>query len=606
MDRISVMPQSLADIIAAGEVVERPASALKELVENSIDAQASRISIEIESGGLKSITVRDDGTGMSRKDCKLSILRHASSKIKTEFDLMGITTMGFRGEALPSIVAVSSVRILTSDGTEGTELKVSGDGKPQISDAPLRKGTTIEVKDLFYNTPARLKYMKSPAVERAKCLDVCEHLALGFPEVAFDVKADGREVFSTTGRGDAVEVIQRIWGADIARSIVRSEGEDGYGFTFDTYCAKPEINYSSRYQIMTFINSRYIYSYRINRAVEEAYRDYLAPMRYPFCAVLIQADPSLVDVNVHPSKREVRISGEEELSSAIKKTISDSLRASKPIYTDRDTSHLVERRTTSEMSPSSSQYSEATIEDSPLLEGVDGVAFQGNDTEEIVKAIEDINRSKEKKEESEAKRETTSSKTDSIYSNLLPIGQVLKTYIVCDSPDGLYLIDQHAAAERINFEKYEDLFSKTITRVAPIEPMVVEIPPSAVRQLENGSPILEDMGITVEPFSNSSVRLTSLPEFLTDKNYREVIRDLILAAAEGRKESPADLMRKSIATIACKASVRAGDELSPFAQVALIRHLAECRNPANCPHGRPTGVAISRSELERLFRRSGF
>ena len=606
MDRIGLMPQALADLIAAGEVVERPASALKELIENSIDAEAKRIWIELKSGGLKSIVVRDDGVGMSRRDAELSILRHASSKIKTQYDLMGITTMGFRGEALPSIVAVSSVRILTSDGVEGTEIKASGDKTPEVNDAPLRKGTTVEVKDLFFNTPARLKYMKSAAVERARCLDVCEHLALGVPSVSFQVKADGREVFSTTGRGDPLEVIQRIWGTEIARAITSSEGEDGYGFRFRILWAKPEVNYSTRYQMMTFINSRYIYSYRINRAIEEAYKDYLAHSRYPFAVVLIEADPALVDVNVHPSKREVRISGEEELASAIKKTMSESLRKERPIYTERDTSHLVERRSSAEMSATSLFETSYDLNDSPLLEGVDTVAFQGNDTEEILRALRPNVGEEKASSGFENGDLSTDGKTASLYANLFPIGQILKTYIVCDSPDGLYLIDQHAAAERINFEKYEKLFRENFVTVSPLEPLVVELPPSAARQLESPPHILEQLSIRVEPFSNTSVKLSSLPEFLTDKNYREVIRDLILAAAEGRKESPSDLMRKAVATIACKASVRAGDELSPFAQVALIRHLSECQNPANCPHGRPTGIAISRTELERLFRRSGF
>lgn len=610
MNRISVMPQSLADLIAAGEVVERPASALKELVENSIDAQAKHIYVEITMGGLKSIVVKDDGFGMSREDCTLSIKRHASSKVKTSYDLMDIKTMGFRGEALPSIAAVSTLRIETSDGNEGTVLTVNGDSEPKASDGPLRKGTTVKITDLFYNTPARLKYMKSPQVERAKCMDVMEHLALGFPNVSFDVRSDNRQVFTTTGRGDVIEVIQRIWGNDIARSISRVEKVATYGFSFECYIAKPEVNYSSKYQMMTFINSRYIYSYRITKGIEEAYRDYLAPLRYPFVAVYIQADPALVDVNVHPSKREVRISGEDSLASSIKSTIQEALKAEKPIYGDRDTSALVSSIVKDSTVSSQIEVGQETPIEVPnqpdydaeyanqILAGIESnVTYQGNDHSEVDSALNKV----------QGLKGSESTKKPSIYDNLYPLGQIAKTYIICDSPEGMYIIDQHAAAERVNFEKFEKLFQQTIHQVAPIAPLIVELPPSVVSSFDGEkSEILSKMGLLVEPFSNSSLKLVALPEFLTDKNYMGVIKDLIVAAAEGRKESPLQLMRKAVSTLACKASVRAGDELSPFAQVALIRHLSECENPANCPHGRPTGVKITIGELEKLFRRTGF
>lgn len=616
-DRIAVMPSALADLIAAGEVVERPASALKELVENSLDAEATHIFVDITYGGLKSIQVKDDGVGMSAHDARLCILRHASSKVKTSFDLMDIKTMGFRGEALPSIIAVSSFTMTTSDGNEGTTIKASGDKPVEFTDAPLRKGTTALVEDLFYNTPARLKYMKSPQTERAKCLDVMEHLALGFPHVSFDVRADGKQVFSTSGRGDVVEAIQRIYGNDIARSIMRVEKKAAYGFSFEAFIAKPEINYSTKYQIMSFINRRYIYSPKISKAVEEAYRDYLAPLRYPFALVMIDADPALIDVNVHPSKKEVRISGEESLAVEIREAILNELKGVKPVYGSRDSSNLLDRNNMAQpenerdaFSPAVAPAQPSVSEDTPrilpkkdfdygseILQGLNNVSFQGNTSNEVKQAAEHF----------EKKQEPVEEKAPSIYDNLSPLGQIAKTYIICDSPEGMYIVDQHAAAERINFEKFQALFEEKVEIVSPLEPVIVDLQPSVVSGFDDSkAQILEKFGLKVEPFGPSSLKLMTMPEFIASKDYYQVIKDLIVAAAEGKEENPLELMRKAVATMACKASVRAGDELSPFAQVALLKHLGECRNPANCPHGRPTAIKVTIHELEKLFKRTGF
>lgn len=614
MDRISVMPESLANLIAAGEVVERPASALKELVENSIDAQAKHILVEITLGGLKSIVVKDDGTGMSRDDASLCIERHASSKIKTSYDLMDIRTMGFRGEALPSIGAVSELRIDTSDGVEGTTILVSGGKPPKIQEAPLRQGTTVKVTDLFYNTPARLKYMKSPQLEKAKCVDVMQHIALGFPQVAFDVRADGKLVFSTTGRGDRIEVIQHIWGNDIAKAISRVDKVSYYGYSFECLIAKPEVNYSTKYQMMTFINSRFIYSFKLSRGIEDAYKDYLAPSRYPFACVFIDADPALIDVNVHPSKKEVRISGEESLAVSVRDTIRAALKQQRPIYGDRDTAQMVNQMSQVEPRISAPQISAHPVDqvvsqpvmpDSEfqnILAGTSGIAFQGNDRQETESAI-----AKARDSLAVPQPEAPVEKPRLPYSDLYPLGQIAKTYIICDSPDGMFIIDQHAAAERINFEKFERRFQESVEEVAPLEPVIMEFPPSTVAAFSpDAVEVLKDMHLRVEPFSPTSLKLVTLPEFLTDKNYQGVLRDIISAAVVGSKDDPLELMRKGVATLACKASIRAGDELSPFEQVSLIRHLAECRNPANCPHGRPTGVRITIHELEKLFRRTGF
>lgn len=652
-DNIHLMPASLANLIAAGEVVERPASVVKELVENSIDASATHIQVDIEEGGLKKIVVRDDGCGMNANDARMCLLRHASSKIKSSSDLEFIHTMGFRGEAIPSIVSVSHFEMSTSDGVEGTKVDVTGEEEPVFSSAPLRQGTTIRVNDLFYNTPARLKYMKGANTERAKCIDACEHLAIGFPNVSFSVITDGKEVFSTTGRGDVTEVIQRIWGNGIAKEMKMLKEESVRDFSFEVFMANPEVNYSTKYQIMTFLNNRFIYSYKLSKAVEEAYRDYLAPLRYPFVVVLIKADPMLVDVNVHPAKREVRISEEEHLSHRIKTAIAEQLKKDKPVYSARSSSVYFAKensfgsklgesfeRTSSPIRGTASFSPKPTYE-SQILSEVETNSFQGNDPMEMERLIKRYSNgdhvSEEKTSmqeyvddslESNAKEEpiqsqaqhlefnddekiedleTESIPTDSPYADLCPIGQIAKTYIICESPLGLCVMDQHAAAERVNFERIEKQFKEGVRKVQPLFPMIFDFPPSVVSGFDESKvETLRGMGLEVSIFGDSSLKVDEVPSFLVDKDYEEVLRDMIVGVVEGRKEDPAALLRKAISTMACKASVRAGDTLSPSEQISLIRNLNRCKNPANCPHGRPTVIKISIRDLEKLFKRTGF
>lgn len=314
MSKIELMKPELANLIAAGEVIERPASVIKELVENSIDAGAKNIFVGVSEAGKGSILVKDDGSGMDREDAQACFLRHASSKIKTEYDLSRIHTLGFRGEAIPSIAAVSKVILTTSDGNgAGTRVEANPNEDLAVFDAVARKGTVFEVKNLFFNTPARLKYLKSEQSETYAIVETVEHLALGFPEISFSLALDGKEVFRTSGRGDLLETIQKIYGNDIAQSLYPVKKE-GVAYSFSGFVSKPEVSYSKRYNLLTFLNKRCIYDYKINKAIEDAYRDYLPPLRYPFAILDLSLDYSLVDVNVHPTKKEVRISMEEEIA----------------------------------------------------------------------------------------------------------------------------------------------------------------------------------------------------------------------------------------------------------------------------------------------------
>ena len=622
MSKIHLMKPELSNLIAAGEVIERPSSVVKELVENSIDAHAKNIYVGILSAGRGKILVKDDGDGMDKEDARNCFLRHASSKIKTEFDLTRIKTMGFRGEAIPSIASVSKVTLTTSDGNgAGTKVESEPDKELVLSPAPSRKGTIFEVRDLFFNTPARLKYLKSDKVETYSIVEQVEHLALGFPEISFSLAIDGREVLHTTGRGDLLEAISKIYGNRIADSLYEVEHEGLY-FSFRGFVSKPELSYSKKYNMLLYLNNRSIYDYPINKSIEEAYRDYLPPLRYPFSLIKLDIDPALVDVNVHPSKKEVRISMEGEMASILKNTIVETLKAKRPLY---DLSH--DAKGQNDLGMDAFDVEDLKEEEGKKIE--EGKEDFDKKEDKIVYFQDSLPSTPsyvnphpvEKKEfVLEPKKTSVSQDGKKDFSNIFseesytlrlpemhPIGQVLKTYIVCDGPDGFYLIDQHAANERINFEKTERLFSQVRSRVVPLLPMTVELSFKEQENLdEEHLSRLLSCSIVVEKFGERTLIVREIPSFLSDPDYSAVILDCVHAVLNDEKADPLKEMRLAIANIACKKSIRANETLTMVEMESLIQDLAKCVNPANCPHGRPTLIKLSRSDVEKLFRRTGF
>ncbi len=618
MSKIHLMKPELSNLIAAGEVIERPASVVKELVENSIDAHAKSIYVGIVSAGKGKILVKDDGDGMDAEDARNCFLRHASSKIRTEFDLTRIKTMGFRGEAIPSIASVSHVVLTTSDGNgAGTRVESEPDKELLVSSAPSRKGTVFEVSDLFFNTPARLKYLRSDKVETSAIIEQVEHLSLGFPDIAFSLSVDGREVLRTTGRGDLLETIMKVYGTPIVDSLYEIK-EEGLYFSFSGYVSKPELSYSKKYNMLTYLNNRSIYDYRINKAIEESYRDYLPPLRYPFSLVKLTIDPALVDVNVHPSKKEVRISLEGEMASALKKAIVQTLQTRRPLY---DLSHdpkfqsglgqdefdvedlrqEEERKIQESHGDERRRETTITFQDS-LPSPLDYVSPHA--PEERTKTAPQEEAGGEGKTFSDIFRgEEYSRKLPEMH----PVGQVLRTYIVCDGPDGFYLIDQHAANERINFEKTERLFSQVRSRVVPLFPLTTELSFKEKENLdEEHLGRLLSCSILVEPFGERTLLLREIPSFLSDPDYAPILLDCVHAVLNDEKADPIREMRLEIANIACKKSIRANQTLTLGEMESLIQDLARCVNPANCPHGRPTLVKLTKADVEKLFRRSGF
>ena len=600
MNRINLMSPELANMIAAGEVIERPSSVIKELVENSIDAKATRIEVDIYDVGRKLIRVKDDGFGMSREDAKLAFKRHASSKVKSVYDLMRITSLGFRGEALPSIASVSNVTLLTSDGEEGTKICLSPSKEMEVSDAALRKGTTFEIRDLFFNTPARMKYLKSDKTENASSIEVMEHLSMCYSDVSFVLRIDGKTIFETTGRGDLKEVIALIYGKEVAKKLLEVSFE-GEGYSFSGYIGEPSISYSTRYDILNFLNRRSVYVPKVQKAFIDAYKDYLPPSRYPFVAVNFSVDYSLVDVNVHPTKREVRLSIEEEVASNVYKEVKRSLLLTRQSFV-------------------SSSISGATLTlEQPTLKEDDFVnIFEENEKKQPQEAFKDVVTLFDEfdKEENENYIKDSliieddvsprfESKTN--FPSLTLIGQVFDTYLLAQGEDGLYFIDQHAAAERINFEKCEDDFNSSSSRVVPLIPLVIELPYSSLTNYDKEHILaLESLNIYTSSFGGNAIKVDEIPSYLSEEDDESVLRDIILSTLKGNKVDIASLKRLSIASRACKMSLKANRLLTREEQLRLLKNLAKCRNPLNCPHGRPTIVKVSKYDLEKMFKRTGF
>ena len=616
MGRIAVMNPELANLIAAGEVIERPSSVVKELVENAIDANAKHIEISIFKAGREKIVVKDDGIGMDEIDAALAFKRHASSKIKSQYDLMSIKTLGFRGEALPSIAAVSKVELITSTGEKGTRVFLEPDKEMVIEDASARKGSIFTISELFYNTPARLKYLKADKTEISDIVEKVEHLALGFPAVSFVLYIDERQVIKTSGRGDLLECISALYGHDVAKKMVKIEAQSSK-FSIFGYIAPPSISYATRYDMLSFINNRSVYIAKAQKAIIDSYKDYLAPTRYPLTIIYINVDSSLVDVNVHPSKKEVRLSSEEELASLITDTIKRALIRLRPTYsevTSKDTVKIevkapVFNRPITPVTPintSASVKSNYEVKNEEYGNTYIDNSYINIDSfkdEEYVQPLAQEQLTKE-----EPYQETLFENDESSQiPDLKPIGQILKTYIVCDGPDGLYLIDQHAAAERINYEKYEREFNQIQETVEPLFPIVIDLPYSSLVNFDvEHIALLKSLGIEASSFGGNSIRIDRIPITLKDDDDESVLTDIVLEALKDRKADISSLKHLAIASKACKASVRANAILSVESQNALIRELFKCQNPANCPHGRPTIIKISKADIEKLFKRTGF
>lgn len=586
---IQVLRPEVASQIAAGEVVERPASVVKELLENAIDAKASHITVIVEGAGKKLIEVADDGCGIPVNELPIAITRHATSKISETTDLFDIHTLGFRGEALASIGSVSRFTITsrTNDASVGARLRVDGGHaeNPQSVGTPV--GTVVRVEDLFFNVPARLKFLKSDITERRRIDNLVTRYALAYPEVRFHLHQDGRPVLQTSGNGDRREVLAALYGADIARQMLKvlAKGDDQkvIGFVSPTSLTR-----SNRRGITFFINGRPVQDAALTTAVVQAYHTLLMVGRYPLAMLLLELPTVEVDVNVHPTKAEVRFRDPKRVFSGVQHSVRRALLAHTQVPEMEDAVHWMQPVLDTDSSKRPEHGWGFPSEIDRGLDGSDGHLPEANQSDPTTSL--DVSR-------------------PSISGLATPIlrlvGQVATTFLVAEGPDGLYLIDQHAAHERVLFEKFMSQREDSIPAQVLLQPVTVELPSSSARLLADQLPVLERLGFQVEPFGPGTFIVRALPTLLLGMDPTSAIGVLVEDFEEDESPLGAEVEAKVIARVCKRAAVRAGQVLTHEEQEALLSDLEACESPRTCPHGRPTMIYLSVDLLERQFGRKG-
>ncbi len=586
MSKIHIMSDILANKIAAGEVVERIASVVKELVENSIDAGSKNIIVNLIDSGTKSIKVIDDGAGMDKEDALLSFQRHATSKIKKEDDLFFINTLGFRGEALASIASVSKVDMKTSQGSVGTHIYIEGGRVLTNEESDARKGTTIEVSDLFYNTPARLKYLKSLQTELANVTAFIEKLSLSHEDISFTLTNNDNKIVYTSGSGDLLKVIHEIYGYSVSSNMIRVDASND-DYDVSGYICKPTILKSTKSHMNVIVNGRVVSNNQVNKAINEGYFKFKPDIKYPVVVLKIDTDPTLIDVNIHPSKNDIKFSKIDYLAELITKTINDALtntllvkEVEERIPTIVNRIELKEQEKQEELKDNSTQLS--------LIEEV----VDKKDYKEVeVK----VNTSSEKKE----------TKNEEIRSLVLrPLTIIHKTYIIAESDDGYYIIDQHAAHERINYERVKKEFEeRKINRTSMLIPLTLELSSSDFIKIKERLDVFDKFGFTIEEFGLNTIVVKEHPTWLRAGYEDETINKIIELIINEKDFDDIKFNDRLISTIACKSSVRANEEISLEQADQILKDLVLCDNPYNCAHGRPTIIHYSNYELERMFKR---
>lgn len=580
MSKIKVMSDNLANKIAAGEVVERCASVIKELVENSIDAGATDIKIELIESGIKSMKVTDNGVGMDKEDALLCFTSHATSKIKTEDDLFNISTLGFRGEALPSIASVSYVIIKTCDGNSSIIYELDGGKKVKEYSGDMRKGTSIEVKDLFYNTPARLKYLSSLQSELANIVTVINRAALSHTNIRFTLMNDGKEVLKTTGSGNLLKTINDIYGIKTSKKMLNVKGEND-DYEIYGYISLPEITKSNRNHIITIVNGRVVRNSELNKIINDSYFKYKFENRYPVVILQINVDPTLTDVNIHPSKMDIKFSNFEDLKLLVKNSIMNALDNHFLAPTIDNTSikidNIVEKIDTKE-------------------ETVKEYVFNFDESENVIKEDENTYNYQVTDVEEE-KRE---------FPHLEPVGQVCGTYIVCTSEKGMYLIDQHAAAERVNYEKYKkEMANPTHDTIDMLFPINLEYSKDEFITIKGHIDFIKSLGIEIEEFGASSFIIRSHPTWFKEGLEEVFIKNILEKIITMGNSFDLERFNDSIsAMMACKASIKANEPITIEESKNLIEQLKKCNNPFNCAHGRPSIIHYPKYELDKLFKRA--
>lgn len=631
MDIIKVMDEPLANKIAAGEVVERPASIVKELTENAIDAGSTSIEITLEEAGLTSIRITDNGSGMTTSDAVRAFERHATSKIVNEHDLFRIRTLGFRGEALASIAAVSKVHLWTSDGVNGTEVDIEGGRIINHRAAALRQGTDITVSQVFFNTPARLKYMKTIQTEIGHTIDLVNRLAISHPKIAFKLSHGPQVLLKTSGSGDLLRVLSDVYGMAVAKKMIPFQAENA-DYKISGYVTLPEMTRASKNYMTVLINGRWVKSYAVNKAVLDALHTYLPIGRFPIVVLQAEADPYLTDVNVHPSKQYIKVSKEGELLAAVREGIHAAVKRAiivpDAVQKEKKPAKVPSEQTSfwrnveyspkpisasTDQSLPESPYRPAdkpawTVEEVPMdNEPSDNHAVES----ELYELLEERNSSQREDEvEASLTQESSSEPSDqtdlqATFPELLPVGQVHGTYIVAQNQDGFYMIDQHAAQERIKYEYFRKKIGEVNhdERQMLLMPLIFHYSADEQLKIEERLDSLEEVGIFLEQFGPSSYTVKEYPSWFPAADASSIIEDMIEQVLNTRQINIAKLREETAIMMSCKKSIKANHYLTMEDMQRLLKDLSQAENPYTCPHGRPVLIHFTTYELEKMFKR---
>ena len=593
MSRIKVMDEFLANKIAAGEVVEKTMNVVKELVENSIDAKSSEITIKLIDSGVKEIEVSDNGIGMDREDAVMAFSRHATSKLKNLDDLFYIESLGFRGEALPSIASVSNVCLKTSNGETGTLVTLEGGENIKVSSCDLQEGTTITVSDLFYNTPVRLKYLKNLYVELSNIVEYVDKMALSYPDIKFCLINNDKVLLRTDGSGDLLKVIYQIYGADVTKKMISISGEND-DYYISGFISYPEVTKSNRNGITTLVNGRVIKNNELNKIIIDSYHTYIPKDKFPIVVLNIDVDPILIDINIHPTKMDIKFSKMDTLKELVTDLVTKKLKQLTliPNAAVRDVSSIAEvskqiKNSNDDVSYNSVFGDKTSYEEIKLDFEVNAREERYNETKEDTDEVEEVPVEKEYR-----------------IKKMEPRGIVYSTYIIAENEDGMYIIDQHAAAERINYEKVLAALKEKVVIVDLLIPVKIELSASEALIVKENFSLLEEYGFKTEEFGINTIIVRSHPSWIMDDVAEECIRkviDIIIT----RESFDFDLfVWRMAATMACRMSIKANDYISYDDQMFLLDSLRKCDNPFTCPHGRPTIITYTKYDLEKLFRRS--
>lgn len=629
MSKIKQLDQNTINQIAAGEVVERPSSIVKELMENAIDAGATMITVDIEEGGLKLIRITDNGCGIDKEDIKTAFLRHTTSKIKTAIDLLSVSSLGFRGEALSSIAAVCQVELLTrtENQLEGISYRIEGGKEIAFEEIGIPVGTTFIVNNIFFNTPARRKFLKSAQTEAGYVSEIVEKIALSHPEIAVTFKSNGTTKIHTSGNGNLKDVIYSIYGRDITKNIIELNAENDF-MKISGFIGKAIISKGNRSFENYFINGRYIKSNIISKAIEDGYKFILMQHKYPFTVINFEIDQQYLDVNVHPAKMELRFRKAESIYPMISETINDAL-IDRPNIIEVELEKQKEIKETYKYTPEpfeikrqeqtrqnntvptvnhvlgdvaddeSEKYEESETETSEII-------YNGNSDSGM--HIDEEN-SYENKKENEFTQKQVFDTYDTFLSEAAKpkhkiIGQVFDTYWIVEYQDKMYIIDQHAAHEKVMFEKLMDrLAKKQVTTQMINPPIILSLSMNEAALIQKYLPHFKEIGFEIEDFGGQDFAVRGVPGDLYTLDSEEVLMEIVDNLSNENSRMVTDMITDKIASMSCKAAVKGNSKLSYNEADALITQLLSLENPYNCPHGRPTIISMSKYELEKKFKR---